>query len=474
VTAPRAAAPAFTRRCLDEWRALAMLAGPIVASQVGFVLMGFLDAVMAGQAGAEELAVVGLGMGIWIPVGLTLMGAVQALSPLVAHDFGAGDHAAVVRDTQQAVWLAGMLGLLPVALLPGAPWLLAAFDVAPALAHKTELFLQGVALGMPGMLMFRALGFYSSSINRTAPLFWVTLAGLASNALFNWLLIYGHFGLPALGGAGCGWSSGIGMWVMCLAMMAYTARSRHYAQVLLYRRWPRPQPAVLRKLLALGLPIAGAYFAEVSAFAGISLLIGSLGAVPIAAHQVALNFAALIFMLPLGVSIAMTVRIGQFLGAGDARAARFTAWAGMAFALAFAALMMPTVVWLRDAIVATYTADAAVRALAATLLLFCAAWQLFDATQVCAIGALRGYKVTLLPMWLMVAAFWLVAIPIGWWLSHGGGAALGVAARGVVGYWVGLVVGLAVVAASLTALLHALSRLRVREAGAAAMDAIRS
>lgn len=462
--AATAAAPAFARRCIDEWRALAVLAGPIVASQVGFVLMGFLDAVMAGRAGAVELAVVGLGMGIWIPVGITMMGVVQAISPLVAHDFGAGDHAAVVRDTQQAVWLGGLLGLLPVALLPGAPWLLSAFDVEPELARKTELFLQGVALGMPGLLMFRALGFYSSSINHTAPLFWVTFIGLASNAFFNWLLIYGHFGLPALGGAGCGWSSGIGMWVMCIVMMAYTARSRRYAQVPLFVRWSRPSAPVMRRLLALGLPIAGAYFAEVSAFAGISLLIGSLGAVPIAAHQVALNFAALIFMLPLGVSIAMTVRIGQALGAGDARAARFTAWAGMAFALAFAALMMPAVLWGRDSIVALYTPDAAVRALAATLLLFCAAWQLFDATQVCAIGALRGYKVTLLPMWLVVAAFWLVAIPIGWWLSRGGGAALGVAAHGVVGYWVGLVVGLAVVAASLTALLHALSLARLREA----------
>lgn len=453
-----------TTRFLDESRQLLRLAGPIVLSQLGFVLMGLLDTVMAGRAGAVEQAVVGLGVAVWIPVFISLMGVVQALSPIVAHHFGAGDHQAIVHDTQQAVWLAALLGLLPLALLPLADDLLHLSGVDAELAAKTVLFLQGIVLGLPAALMFRALSFYSASINHTRPLIGLAAVGLLANALLNWLLIYGHWGLPALGGAGCGWASGIGMWLSLLLMGAYTARSHHYRDVRLYHDWGWPEWGTFKRLLKLGLPIGAAHLAEVSAFAGVALMIGSLGAVPIAAHQVGLNFASLVFMLPMGLSTALSIRVGQSLGAQDPRAARFIAACGLVLALLIALALVPLLIGLREEIVTLYSPDAAVQAVAATLLLFAAAWQLADATQVIAIGALRGYKVTMLPMWLMIVAFWAIGIPLGAWLGHRGWAAYDVAPLGVYGFWIGLVTALFAAAVSQLWLLQKVARERLQPA----------
>lgn len=437
-------------RAWREVRQLAVLAAPIVVSQLASVMMGLLDSVMAGRAGPVEQAVVGLGVAIWIPSFLALMGVVQAVSPLVAHHFGAGDRAAIVRDTQQGVWLGLALGLLPCLLLPWADDLLSVCGVAPDLSAKTMLFLQGVALGLPAALMFRALAFYSAAVNRPQPAMVLGFVSLAVNGVLNLGLIHGRWGLPALGGAGCGWATGIGMWLGLLLMVGWTMVSPHYREIRLWQHWSAPQWPVQRKLLKLGLPIGGANLAEVAAFTGVALLIGPLGPVVIAGHQTALNFASLIFMLPAGLSAALGIRVAQALGAADGAQARYVAWCGMAVALGLALCVTPLLVWLRADIAAIYSPDAQVQTVAARLLLFAAAWHWADALQVCAAGALRGYRVTLAPMLMMIVAYWALALPLGAWLSHRGWAALGLAPMGVDGYWAGLLTGLVLVTGALT------------------------
>ncbi len=452
------------QRFIAEARELGHLTGPLVLSQIVFSVMGLMDTVMAGRAGAFEQAVVGLGVGLWIPVFITLMGIVQAVSPVVAHHFGAGELDGIVADTREGLWLAVFCSIVPFALMPFVPAVLAAAEIDPLLAEKTNLFLWGILLGLPAALLFRTLGFYSASINHPRPLMALGLVGLATNFVFNWLLIYGHWGFPKLGGAGCGWATGIGMWIGLFAMIVYTMVSRAYKNVYLWHGWSWPHWPRQKKLLQLGLPMGGAYLAEVSAFAGIALLIGRFGAVPIAAHQIGLNFSSIIFMFPMGLSAAISIRIGQSLGAGDARAARFSAWSGILLGLAIAAVMVPLMYFGRGPIVALYTPDAAVRHIAATLLLFAAVWQFADAAQVCAVGALRGYKVNVLPMCLIVFAYWVVGIPLGARLGyHGlpGGEPLG-----VYGFWAGLVVGLFIVACGLAVLLRHVARERIGEPAA--------
>jgi MATE family multidrug resistance protein len=240
----------------QESRALVRLASPIILSQIAFVLMGLADTVMSGHAGATEQAVVGLGVALWIPVFIALMSVVQAVSPLIAHHFGAGDRAAVAREAREGIWLALFAGLVPLALVPWAPSLLMWFDIEPALAARTGVFLWGIGLGLPAALVYRALTFYSASINQTRPIMVIAFLGLGINAFLNWVLIYGHFGLPAMGGAGCGWATGIGMWVSLIAFVAWTARAPAYKPYYLWRAWALPSWAAQKQLLRLGCPWA--------------------------------------------------------------------------------------------------------------------------------------------------------------------------------------------------------------------------
>jgi MATE family multidrug resistance protein len=430
-----------------ESRALLRLASPIILSQIAQVLMGLVDTVMSGHAGAREQAVVGLGVALWIPVFIGLMSVVQAVSPIIAHHFGAGDREAVARDAREGIWLAICAGSLPLMLVPWAPDVLLLFRIEPALAERTGVFLWGIGLGLPAALVYRSLAFYSASINQTRPIMVLAFVGLGINALLNWVLIHGHFGSPAMGGAGCGWATGIGMWVSACALIAWTARAPAYKPYYVWHAWTLPSWSVQKRLLRLGLPMGGTGLAEVAAFSSIAVLVGRFGEVQIAAHQIALNFSALVFMFPMGLSSAITIRVGHALGAGDARAARAIAWTGIAVGLIIATLAIGPIVMLRDQVATAYSSDQAVQALAANLLLFAAFWQLFDATQVCALGALRGYKVTLMPMVLMLSAFWLVGVPSGAWLGYRG-LAVGEPMK-VYGFWVGLVIGLVLVSIGL-------------------------
>ena len=448
----------------QEARALLALGVPIVLSQIAQVAMGLLDTVMSGHAGAFEQAVVGLGVALWIPVFIGLMSVVQAVSPIIAHHFGAGDHEAVARDAREGIWLALVAGLVPLLLVPLAPPLLVALRIDPALAQRTGVFLWGIVLGLPAALVYRSLTFYSSSINQTRPVMVLAWIGLAVNAFLNWVLIYGHLGAPAMGGAGCGWATGIGMWVALAALAAWTARAPAYQPYYLWRGWRGPAWEAQKRLLKLGLPMGGAGVAEVAAFCSVAVLVGRFGDAQIAANQIALNFSALIFMFPMGISAAITVRVGHALGAGDARSARHSAWSGVGVGLVFATLAMLPIIALRHPAAALYSSDPAVQALAADLLLFAAFWQLFDATQVCAIGGLRGYKVTVLPMVLMICAFWGLGVPVGVWLGWYG--ALGSGPLKVYGFWAGLVLGLVTVSLGLAAGLRRVADAAVRRASA--------
>ncbi|WP_341678141.1 MATE family efflux transporter [Niveibacterium sp. SC-1] len=440
---------------------MAKLAVPIILSQVAYVFMGLLDTVMSGHAGAVEQAVVGLGVALWVPVFIGLMSVVQALSPVIAHHYGAGDAAGIVSDTREGLWLALYSSLIPFALMPFVPALLGAAGIERDLIEKTTLFLWGIVLGMPAALVFRALAFYTASINHPRPIMVLAFVGLGVNTFFNWVLIYGHFGFPEMGGAGCGWATGIGMWAGLVALVIWTAVAREYKPYYLWHGWRWPHWAAQKQLLRIGLPMGGTGLAEVAAFSSVAVLVGRFGAVQIAAHQVALNFAALIFMIPMGLSSALSIRVGHCLGARDPVQARFVAWTGVVIGLLIALCAIAPIVLVREWVAALYSSDIGVQHLAANLLIFAAVWQLADATQVVGVGALRGYKVTLMPMWLMLGAFWVIGIPFGAWLGYHG--LPGRAPMEVYGFWVGLLLGLVLVAIGLALALRHVARKFIRE-----------
>ena len=448
-------------RVSTEVRALLGLAFPIIISQVTTTAMGFVDAVMAGRVGPRDLAAVALGNSIWIPVFLLMLGILLATTPKVAQRFGANSHQEIGPIVRQALWLALITGLCAAFILLAAEPLLHLMNVAPDLIEPCMGYLHGIASGMPAAGLYCVLRNFSDGLGRTRPSMVLGLCALALNIPINYVFIYGHLGVPAMGGVGCGWATAIVMWFMALGMVAWTWRGAVYQSSRVYSHFEWPQWAIIKRLLSVGLPIGIAVFAESSIFAVIALLIGSLGATVVAGHQIALNFSSLVFMIPYSLGMAITVRVGQALGRQQPREARFVAGVGMGTALVWACISASLILLLRQQIATVYTADLMVIEVATMLLMFAALYQFSDVIQVTAAGALRGYQDTRVTMILTLFAYWGIGLPVGYalgltdWLGP---------ANGPSGLWQGLIVGLTCAALMLSVRLTRSAKKRIRMA----------
>lgn len=442
-----------------ELRTLLALALPLMIGQLAYTAMGFVDAVMAGSVGPRDLAAVALGNSIWVPLYLFMTGTLLATTPKVAQRFGAGQTTEIGALVRQALWLALAVGLIASTLLLNAEPVLHLMQVDPVLIEPCMRYLRGIACGLPATALFYVLRCFSDGLGRTRPSMMLGLCGLALNIPLNFIFIYGHFGVPAMGGVGCGWATALVMWSILLGMTAWIARATIYKASHVFSHFEWPHWAVIKRLLDVGLPIGIAIFAESSIFAVIALLIGSLGADVVAGHQIALNFSSLVFVIPFSLGIAVTVRVGQALGRDAPRDARFSAGVGMAVALAYACISASLMLLLRKQVAAIYTADPLVIQMAASLIVFAAIFQFSDAIQVTAAGALRGYQDTRVTMMLTLFAYWGIGLPVGYTL---GLTSVFGPASGPTGLWQGLIVGLTCAAVMLTVRLTGSARKRIR------------
>lgn len=453
--------PSRIQRAGTELRGLLLLATPIIIAQLAHTAMGFVDTLMAGRVSPRDLAAVALGNSIWVPVFLLMTGILLATTPKVAQRFGAGEHAAIGPLVRQALWLAVAVGGSAAALLWNAQIILEVMDVEPDLIAPAMGYLRAVACGFPAVALYHVLRCFSDGLGHTRPSMILGLCGLALNIPLNYIFIYGKFGLPAMGGVGCGWATALVMMFMLVGMLGWVRSAPFYRPSQLFRHFEWPQWNVIRRLLGIGLPIGIAVFAESSIFAVIALLIGGLGATVVAGHQIALNFSSLVFMIPYSLGMAATVRVGQALGRGEPREARFAAGVSMATALGYACISASLMLLLREQIAQIYTPDPKVIAIAATLIVYSALFQFSDAIQVTAAGALRGYQDTRVTMLLTLFAYWGIGLPVGYalglsdWLGE---------ASGPSGLWQGLVVGLTCAALMLAIRLAGSARRRIRVA----------
>ncbi|MDH4559889.1 MATE family efflux transporter [Pseudomonas sp. BN411] len=446
-------------RASAELRALLKLAMPIMVAQLSNTAMGFVDAVMAGRVSPRDLAAVALGNSIWIPVFLLMTGTLLATTAKVAERFGGNRQEEIGPLVRQALWLALVVGLAGALVLLNARPVLQLMGVDPELIDPAMGYLQGIAFGFPAVALYYVLRCFSDGLGRTRPSMVLGICGLLLNIPLNYILIYGHLGMPAMGGVGCGWASGTVMWFMLLGMLSWVSRAPAYKQSRLFERFDKPQLPVIKRLLSVGGPIGIAVFAESSIFAVIALLIGGLGATVVAGHQIALNFSALVFMIPYALAMAVTVRVGQALGRSEPRAARFAAGVGIGVALAYACLSASLMLLCRELIAKMYSPDPAVIAVAAMLIVYSALFQFSDAIQVAAAGALRGYQDTRATMIITLFAYWGIGLPVGYalglsnWLGEPSGPK---------GLWQGLVVGLTCAAVLLSVRLTRSARARIR------------
>ncbi|WP_257255346.1 MULTISPECIES: MATE family efflux transporter [unclassified Endozoicomonas] len=448
--------PTLYQRYSRELRELIYLSAPILGAQLATTGMGFVDTSMAGQYSAQDLAAVAIGSSIWVPIYLLIRGILMATTPTVAHLFGAQKVDLIASPVRQAMWLSLALSVVGMVLMMNPMPLLNVLEINAEMAAKTEAYLEALAWGVPGICLYQTMVSYCEGRAITKPAMLISFVGLLINIPVNYVLIYGKFGFPEMGSVGCGYATAICFWIMCLLMFCYTRFNQKHTEVNLFDRfeWPAMSRIVIH--LKLGVPIGLAIFFEASIFSAVALVIGKLGAVTVAGHQIALNLASMAFMVPLSMSMGITIRVGQALGAGDPQAARFSGYSGIVATLLTATLIAAVMWAFADALTSLYTQDAAVKALAAQLLIFAALFQYADGIQVASNGALRGYKDTRVPMIIILIACWGIALPLGYTL--GLTDFIADEPMGPHGLWIGLVLALTLSALFLLLRFRSLSR----------------
>jgi MATE family multidrug resistance protein len=389
------------------------LSGPLIVNFLAVAGMHFADAVMAGRLGADALAAVAIGGSVWL-IGFSFsLGLLMAISPIVARHFGAGQYDLIGRYVRQGVYLAFVLGLpLIVAAQYAVEPLLTWIGIDAEFRGLTVGYVKAIMFGAPGIFIFLVLRFTTEGLGHTRPIMFTSVIALSCNVFLNYVLMFGKFGAPALGVVGCGIASAISMWLVAGALALYMVLSPFYRRFDLFSRVAPLRMSVLREMIVLGVPIAITITAEAGLFGAVSILMGTRGVEITAAHQIAINFASTMFMIPVALSSASTIRVGQLLGAGNLRGARVSGAVGIGLCALFMAISALFMLVFRDVVVSLYTDDAAVRSIAISLLLMAAIFQVADGVQIGAAAALRGYKDTRVPMFVNMFAYWVLAFPL--------------------------------------------------------------
>ncbi|HEX5521624.1 MAG TPA: MATE family efflux transporter [Longimicrobiaceae bacterium] len=417
-----------------EARTLLKLAGPIILSQLGQVGMNMLDTIMVGPLGANSLAAVGLAGALHNAVLLICTGTLLGMGPLVSQAFGAGERLECRRTLVNGLWL-GVLLCVPVIWVNwiGEPLALA-LGQDPEVAAIVGGYLRALAWGVPPVVLFFAIRQFLEGMGLTRPAMLLTFLGLVLNYFGNRAFIYGVGDtIPAMGAVGSGWATTLVRWGMLLGMVAYLLWNPKLHPFRGIRRFPDAER--LRAIAKIGTPAGVVLGLEVGVFSFAAVMMGWIGPIALAAHQVTLNIAATTFMVALGVSLAGAVRVGHHIGAGNAAGVRRAVAVTYALALGFMGVCALIFLTAPRMLLGIYTSDPAILGLGSSLLFFAAVFQLFDGAQVAGVCTLRGAADTRVPMVLAALGYWGVGVPAALWLGFR-------TPLGPVGVWSGLCLAL--------------------------------
>ncbi len=437
--------------------ALLAIGWPLILNNLFNIGVNVADTLMVGRLGATQLAGLSIGSSLWIGIFLAGLGVIMALGPTVAQHFGAGRYRDIGHDTRQAFWLALVIAVVVVLVMNRVEPLLHWIGIDPAVRKLAQGYLHALSYGVPGAYLYHVMRQMNEGIGRTIPIMIVMGVSLPINVGLSYCFVFGALGLPALGVVGSGVGSGLTFWIMFAGIALHTWRSPHYGPIHLWTRVERPDWVALRRLLALGGPIGLSLMMQAGLFTALALLMGSLGRIHAAAHQVTLNYAGLVFMVPLGLAFANAVLVGQAIGRGEPAVARRIGTTGIWLCGGIAAAVGVLTFFAAPHIAAAYTRDPRVVALATSLLAISAVLQMGDGTQSAAAGALRGMKDTRVPMLINGAIYW----GIGFVAAYVLGVHLGYGARGI---WAGLATALVSAAVALTLRFRHLGRRSAIEA----------
>lgn len=425
-----------------EIRATVRLALPLMAAQMAAIGTSVVDALLAGHFSTHVLGAVAVGANLWSLAIVTGIGLMMAVPPAVSQLDGAGQRHAAGAVLRQALWLGLATGIVLWFVMRHLTPLFAWVGVAPDLRRDVDAFLHAISWGAPALTWYFALRGLSEGLSLTRPSMYFSLGGLALLVPLGYVFMFGKLGLPPQGARGCGIATALVLWLELIAFAIYLLKHPNYRGLGLLERFEWPDLRRIGELLHVGLPMAITLLAEAGLFVAVALVISRLGDDVIASHQVAMNVAALFFMIPLGLAMAITVRVGNAVGRDDARGVRYAGFCGIGLTLVTQLVSASLLFGLPHAIASLYTHQPDVIALAAKLLVLAGVFQFADGIQVASNGALRGLKDTRVPMAITLFAYWAVGMPVGWWLSFH----RGLGARGM---WMGLIAGLSVAAVML-------------------------
>ncbi len=416
---------------------LGVLALPILVTQFCQAALGVVDAIMAGQVSALDLAAVAVGSGIWLPLFLLATGILIATTPLIGEAIGQNKQDQVPHITQQSLWTAGAVGIIGFIIVNLMPGVLNIMGVPTNIQPIAAQYLHGVSFGFPAMAVYAVLRSYCEALGRPEPVTIISIVGLLADIPLNYIFIHGLFGMPEMGGAGCGVATAIVLWITALLLAAYTAftKRQQFMKTRFYKNFAAPSRLQITKLLKLGIPIGISIFFEASLFSLGAIIISPLGEIATASHQVALSVTSQLFMIPISVAMALTIMVSNRYGEKNLVALKQVQATGLIWTILIAIVCMLGIWFFRPQVAAAFTDNIEVRAQAMHLLIFALAYQLFDGWQVNIAGILRGMQDTTVPMWVTLFCYWIVALPLGIYLVR-------YTSIGAQGFWMALITGL--------------------------------
>jgi len=420
------------------------LAVPVVLSELGWMAQGVVDTIMVGRLGPAAIGTVALGNAVCYTPSLFGVGLMLGLDTLVAQAYGREDHDDCHRWLAQGVYLACIAAIPIMAAIWLASFFFVRAGIAPAVAVPAGPYTRLLLLGTLPLLIYGAARRYLQGVGQVRVITVTYLLANLVNWFGDWVLIYGKLGMPALGVNGSAISTAAARVTMAVVLLGFAWRYERKRGHPLFKHWAGPQMARLKKLTRLGAPAAGQILLEVGAWNLATFCAGYLTPVALATHQIVLNYASITYMVPLGISAAAAVSVGHAVGAGDMARARRAGWLALGLGTSFMLLAAVAFVLWPKPLIELYTRDARVLAVGPALLGIVAAFEIFDGIQTVSTGALRGLGETRAPMLANLVGYWVLGLPLGFFLCFG-------LHLGIYGLWIGLTVALVVIALAVLA-----------------------
>ncbi len=432
----------------SEINNLITLAIPVMIAQISQTAITFVDTIMAGNYSKTALSGVAIAVSIWLPTVLFGQGLLTVLTPIISNLNGAAKREQVADHTRQGVVIALILSVIIMLILYHSDRIISLRSsndnpIDPEMVEVAVSFLRAIMWGVPAFLLFLVYRNQCEGLSNTKPAMVIIFIALLANIPINYILIYGKLGLPAFGGVGCGITAAIIFWLMFILIRLYTLTTASQQDI---RKTPLTKLvdfSIIKKIVVLGMPLALAYFFEMSLFAVVALLIAPLGQITVAAHQIIFTISSLTFAIPLSLGVATSIRVGYLLGKGKPSLAKQTAFISLLISLVIAVIVALILVVFRTPIITIFTKEAAVIAICLQLIILLAIYQASDYLQVVASNVLRGYKDTKSIFFITLLSYWVVGLPVGYVL---GLTDLVMQPIGAAGFWIGIILGLAVAA----------------------------